>query len=82
MAVRDVRAQVRVYPRGAPSYTLFAGQWMQVNFNEIFEAALMTNQVEPPVFPRALKGGKTCAILQAQPLLSLTRTLKLPHPRL
>jgi hypothetical protein len=54
MAVKDVRAQVRVYPRGAPSYTLFAGQWMQVNFNEIFEAALMTGQVSPPVFPRGL----------------------------
>jgi hypothetical protein len=59
LAVKDVKAQVKVYPKGAPSYCLFAGQWMQVNFHEIYEAALMTNQIEPPTFHVPPRGGLT-----------------------
>ena len=50
MAVKDLKAQIRLYPQGAPSYCEFAGQWQQVNFFEIYEAALMTGQISPPAF--------------------------------
>ena len=50
MAVKELRAEVRLYPQGAPSYCEFAGQWQQVNFFEIYEAALMTGQILFPAF--------------------------------
>ncbi len=50
MAVKRVWGNFTLFERGAPSYTAVAGMWQQINFKDIYEAALMTGAISPATF--------------------------------